>query len=759
MPQTFPAASRHSRPFLGLALLLPAFALAASSLVAPAAEGGEWTSWRGPWQNGRSDDQGVVTDWSPSGKNLIWRQDWSGRSTPVVFGGRVCANGRSGEDILRQEAVACWDAETGKQLWQRNFTVYQTQVPWNRVGWASLVADAETGYVYAQLVHGTIVALDQDGNTVWQWRAAEDFNRQSGYGGRTNTPIVDGDFLIAQTIAAAWGQNAGMADRYVALDKRTGAIRWVSTKGEKPQDLSIYSVPVIAEIDGERLLIGGGSDGYIHAVRVHTGEEVWRFHLSQRGLNSSPVVEDGVVYAGHSEENVDTLNVMGRLVAINARGAQGDVTKTHELWRVDDLDGGYASPLFSDGKIFMPDNSANLWAFDAKTGRNLWKIELGTVGKGSPVAIGGKIYVTEVNGFVVIIDPKKPEIVSREQLHMPDGRYAEIYGSVAPAYGRLYFTTEEGIYCVGDKSRKFDWQADRKNAKGIDRVGLAEIPDPRPESGAKPAKLLVAPSVFVGHGNETVDLKVFAFDAKGRPLGEQKGAGFALKGVPGSVTPEGRLTFDSAKIRGTQHGQVEASLGELRAVADLRVAGTLPWSEDFEGLDKAPGGYLGGSPNKGVKDLDGTKVFFLPKPPGGAPRATTYIGPSSMKGYTIKADLRGNAEGRRITDIGLIAGGYTVSLLGAYQQLQVDNWESERRMMRQFPFAWQTGVWYTMKVRVDFDKGKGVVRAKVWKREEAEPADWTVTVEDPLPPDSGSPGLYAFVPVEAYFDNVSVTAN
>lgn len=753
------AASRLPRLAAGLATCLIAL-----GPFAAAAAAGEWTSWRGPWQNGRSDEQGVVSEWSREGQNLIWRQDWSGRSTPVVFEGRVCANGRNGEDILRQEAVACWNAEDGKLLWQRNFTVYQTQVPWNRVGWASLVADRETGNLYAQLVHGTVVALDRTGKTVWEWRGFEDFNRQSGYGGRTNTPIVDGDLLVVQTIAAAWGQNAGMADRYVALDKRTGAIRWVSTKGDKPQDLSIYSTPVVAEIDGERLLIGGGSDGFIHAVRMHTGEELWRFHLSQRGLNSSVVVADGVVFAGHSEENVDTTNVMGRLVAIKARGAKGDVTKTHELWRVDDLDGGYASPLYFDGKVFMPDNGADLWAFDAKSGQLLWRTKFGTVGKGSPVAIGGKIYITEVNGHVVVMDPKNGEILSKVQLTMPDGRYAELYGSVAVAYGRFFFTTEEGIYSVGKKG-PIDWKKDREAIEGIDRVGLAEVADPAAPAGAKAARLLVVPAVYVGAGDKPVDFKVFAFDDKGRPLGEQAGAAFAVKGVPGAISPDGKLTFDYAKIRNTQHGQVEATAGELKAAADLRIAGPLPWSEDFEGLDKAPAGYLGGSPNKGVKDLDGTKVFFLPKPPGGAPRATTFFGPSSMKNYTLEADVRGNAEGRRITDLGVIVNGFTVTLLGAYQQLQIDNWESERRMMRQIPFAWQTGVWYTMKVRVDYEKGghgggdKGVVRAKVWKRGEPEPADWTMTVEDPLPPDSGSPGLYGFVPVEAYFDNVKVTAN
>ena len=38
---------------------------------------------------------------------------------------------------------------------------------------------------------------------------------------------------------------------------------------------------------------------------------------------------------------------MGRVICIDGRGApgSGDVTKTHELWRCDGIDAGFASPL------------------------------------------------------------------------------------------------------------------------------------------------------------------------------------------------------------------------------------------------------------------------------------------------------------------------------------------------------------------------------------------------------------------------------
>ena len=59
---------------------------------------------------------------------------------------------------------------TGKKLWERRFPVHNTTVPFSRVGWASLAADPETGYVYAQNVDGHLVALDRAGKTVWQRR-------------------------------------------------------------------------------------------------------------------------------------------------------------------------------------------------------------------------------------------------------------------------------------------------------------------------------------------------------------------------------------------------------------------------------------------------------------------------------------------------------------------------------------------------------------------------------------------------------------
>ena len=176
------------------AALLVSFLL---GLAAPAIAN-DWPSWRGRGQTGASEETGLVSNWSPDGENLIWSDTWVGRSTPAVFDGRVCANGRTGSGIDEQEVVACWNAETGQQLWQHNFNVLNTTVPFNRVGWGSVAGDPDTGYLYAMNIDGHLNTFDREGNIVWSWRLAEDLGRASGYGGRTSTPIIDEDQLLLE---------------------------------------------------------------------------------------------------------------------------------------------------------------------------------------------------------------------------------------------------------------------------------------------------------------------------------------------------------------------------------------------------------------------------------------------------------------------------------------------------------------------------------------------------------------------------------
>ncbi len=700
----------------------------------------DWPTWRGPHYNGVSDETGLVSSWSIEGENLIWRDAFVGRSTPVVLDGRVCASGRVGEDKLAQEIVACWSAETGERLWERRFIVYNTTVPFSRVGWAALEGDAETGYVFAQLVDGQFVALDAEGNTVWEHRLGEEFYRLSGYGGRTHTPLVDEDRVIISVIGMSWGEYAPPRHRYFAFDKRTGRVVWVSVPNPmRFEDANNQGTPTVGVIGGERLIVGGGADGWVHAIRSRTGEPVWRFHFGLRSVNTTPIIDGDLVYVSQSEETIDTGR-MGRVVAIDGTG-RGDVTDTHERWRIDEILAGFASAALHDGILYMADNSANLHAVDASRGEELWELRFGTVGKASPVWADGKIYVPQVNGELVIIEPGENagRILDTTLIEVEGGRHAEIYGSPAIAYGRIYLATEAGIFCIGDETRRFEA-----------KPSASPAPDRPQDPNAVPSSLQVVPGEIVIQAGESISFEARALDEQGRFLRNVEPA-WSLEGLEGDLAADGG--FQSAPQTG-QTGKVAAKLGDLTASGRVRVAAAPPWSESFDS-GEIPRHWIGAGRFK-ITERGEDQRLHKPPAAAGFQRGTIYIGAPSLQNYVVQADVLGIKRGRRQPDIGVINSGYSMELLGPHQQVRIQSWAAERRMAGFADFEWAPETWYTMKLIVDYEADRAIVRGRIWKKGDPEPEGWAIEVEDPLPIRSGSPGVTCDSGVDVFYDNVKV---
>ena len=259
-------------PLLVEAVLL----LLASAWALPHAAAESWASWRGIDSDGVSADTGLPSSWSPEGENLLWKAPYGGRSAPIVVDGRVCIIRLAEPDHVErwQEQVACLDADTGDLVWEHRYNVFQTDIPHHRVGWASLVGDPATGNVFAHGVEGMVIAFDPQGKILWERSTSEEVGRISGFGGRTVTPVLDGNLLVVSFLSAGWGSTFIPRHRFYALDKRTGETVWQSTPGNAPYDTT-YTVPVVREVDGQRLLITGNGDGGIYALQAATGLKVW----------------------------------------------------------------------------------------------------------------------------------------------------------------------------------------------------------------------------------------------------------------------------------------------------------------------------------------------------------------------------------------------------------------------------------------------------------------------------------------------------
>src|SRR5262245_1399240 len=250
------------------------------ALAVPAAAE-DWLHWRGPQETGVSKDTGIPDEWSPKdGKNVLWKAPFGCRSTPLVSKSKVYIIGSVGEKQMEQEAVTCFDAETGKQLWQHRFNVFLADIVTNRVGWANIAADAETGNIYAHGVQGLFFCFSPDGKVLWEKSMTEEYGRITGYGGRVTSPIVVDDMVIFHMMNASWGDLGRGGHRFMAMDKKTGEIRWWSTPGGQPMD-TIYSCPIVMNVDGVKLLVCGGADGWLHAMKAATGEKVWSYPITR----------------------------------------------------------------------------------------------------------------------------------------------------------------------------------------------------------------------------------------------------------------------------------------------------------------------------------------------------------------------------------------------------------------------------------------------------------------------------------------------
>ena len=740
-------------------LLFAAFALSVSPWLVDSVAAQDWANWRGPEENGVSRETNLPDDWSLSPKkNVAWVSDTGGRSTPIVLNGRVYLNCRTPDDINdpeelinSQDQVVCWDAETGEELWRDKFNVFQTDIPAPRVGWAAMCGDTETGYVYVHTVSGIFRCYDPDGKVIWEYSLGEDFGKISGYGGRTQTPIIDEDRIIISFMATNWGDSKGPAPLhyYYAFDKKTGELQWVTAPGGAPKDTN-YSVPIVSVIDGQRMLIGGNCDGNVYAMNARTGKPIWSFRMSKRGLNTSPVVEGNYVFMSHGEDNIDNGD-FGRVQCIDATG-KGDITDTHSVWRDDGIKAGYTALVVHEGILYVMADLGNLYAFDSKTGERQWVKDLGTVGKGSPVWADGKIYAPEVNGHFWILKPsrEKCETLSEVTIRSKNGVGSdEIYASPAIANGKIYLVTRDRTICIADASKE-------------PSVGK---PVPLPEETPATDKvdlIQLRPYEIIAKAGSKTAYEVFAFDPNGRFIKKMPAELTVGEGLKGFTAEGNELIAPSES--GEVAGVVTTKVGDLSASARVRLFNTDPeWKWTFDGYKKVqvPVTWSRAFIKLKPLDLDGETVMKVTGGAGikGRPSHQLAMGPADMTNYTVQADVRLTEQRRQLASIGLSADRYNLILKGNSSKLAIQSWPPHRRMAKEIKYRSDPDIWYTIKMKVDETEDEATIYGKVWKRDEAEPDEWTITTKDPHPNMQGAPGLYFYAQADCYFDNVIVTQN
>ncbi|MBA4188783.1 MAG: hypothetical protein C0467_12360 [Planctomycetaceae bacterium] len=769
-------------PTLPPRLLLLVFATALA--VPSSATSADWIHWRGPEMNGSSRETNLPGEFNPAAGvkgNVLWSAPYGGRAAPLVMGGRVYVLQGTGVGLEESEQMVCVDEKTGKLLWTYRFNVFHTDIVSTRLAWAPLTGDPATGYVYAQTTGGLLLCLDKEGKLVWQHNLTEEYGRASGYGGRIPSPIFDSGLVIVGMVSSSWGDFSRGTNRYVAFDGKTGEVVWWHDAGF-PSKETYCSHPVVAVINGQRLLISGGADGYLHAIKVRTGERVWTYQICGGAANGAPIVDGNYIYATHGDENPDG-GPYGRLICLDASKLDKNGKPTIVWDFRKSIRFGLASAALSDGRIYVPDDAGDLHCFNAKTGKPLWKYRYANEVRGSPLVADGKVYIMDVQRRMMILTLKgneKPDEVETFEYRFkePKGIYSETNGTPIAVNGHVYFVSAANLFCLGVPDAK------------PETVKYPPLPEETPFKEGAVAGVRLFPADVVVKPGETVQFKPVFVDANGRevkntrtdakatwtiPLPAKTPTGAQPPALVGKLSDNGQLTV--AALPPAQQGYVEFESGELKAPrARVRVAAQIPWKQDFEKSPEgsSPGGWVNANGKFTVVKLpDGNTVLMKnnndPRPP--LAKANAFITTPDAANYTIQANLMGTVVRGGMGDFGLINSRYSLILDGKTdpdskkRQLRLVSWEARPRITKVVDFDWQPDVWYTAKLVIEHKEKTAVVRGKVWKKGEAEPTAWTVELEDPSPNRVGAAGIYGYVTnstaietgSNCYYDNIIIT--
>jgi outer membrane protein assembly factor BamB len=767
-------------------------ALALGSSSTAAVNG--WLDWRGPFQNSTSTEKGLPD--KIDGKQALWTADLPGQSTPVIGNGKLYITGFRGEGADLQEVIACFDAETGKLIWEYRFNDFLSDIIYQRYSTSSPTIDPETGNVYMQGTQGILACFTADGKWLWEHSLMEEYGRMTFPNARTASPLIDRDLVITRGITSNWGAQGAPGDRFYAFDKKNGELVWSSTPGGRPQD-NTFSHPMLTWWNGKRVIYSAAGDSSLVSLNARTGEPIWRVPTAKSGakggVNAAVLVYNDTLITVHESENLDSSEV-GRMAAFRIPQS---VTQTNpnepavyapkdlEIWR-NGVGSLASSPVLVGDTIYEVSGTGDLCAVNAKTGKVLWKKKLGIEQRQStPFYANGLLYVAMyisandpnaaagggeagTTGDLFVIKPGQDgcEIVSQAQLQ------GKCFGSPIGFNGKVYIQTDRKLYCFG---------------KAGNNAGLAAAPEekPWPKAGAA-AKLQIIPSEVLLKPGGRASFRIRSLDANGLTVNESidpksiKWASFVpptalvRSAMKASFNANGQLVADQENVPSA--GAFQAKLDNMSGIIRGRVLSYLPIKQDFESFQLSetttnhveeptkfaypPLPWIGARLRFEVREKDGNKGLCKTIENKLLQRGTVFFGHADMRNYTIEADVLTEGNRRKMSEVGVINQRYAVILKGNSQQLEINS--NQERIKEAVPFKWEANKWYRIKARVDVaNDGSGTVRAKAWPKGDAEPDKWLIEVKHTHAHPMGNPGLFSFAPQEqrTWIDNVSVTQN
>jgi outer membrane protein assembly factor BamB len=382
----------------------------------------EWPQFRGPGGQGHSSESAIPLEWSET-LNIAWKAPVPGRgwSSPIVADGRIWLTTAVTDHGTSLRALA-FDVESGREVVNVEvFRIARTDLLNIKNSHASPSAIVEGNRVYVHFGAQGTAALTTSGEIVWKQQFS--YESQHGNGG---SPALFGDLLIV---------NCDGYDQafVVALDKRTGQVRW-KTNRRQPYSQA-YSTPLPIRIDNRDAIVSVGAFRAA-AYDAETGKEIWRVSYGDGFSNvPRPVHGHGLVY-------IATGFQQPSLLAVRTDGT-GDVTRTHVAWTLQRGAPHTPSPILVGDELYVVSDNGIATCLDAKSGTPLWVQRLGGNYSASPVAAAGRIYFQSEEGVTTVIAPG--QVFQPLATNTLD---ADTLASMAVSDGSIFIRSASALYRI-----------------------------------------------------------------------------------------------------------------------------------------------------------------------------------------------------------------------------------------------------------------------------------------------------------------------
>ncbi len=301
---------------------------------------------------------------------------------------------------------------------------------------------------------------------------------------------------------------APKAPSFICVDKHTGEVYWTDNSPGLNILHGQWSSPTVATLGGVDQVLFAGGDGWLYSFKADKGKDgkpelLWKFDCNPKesrwelggtgtrnNLIGTPVVYDGLVYlaVGQDPEHGEgvghlwcidptkrgdvspqlAVKVDDRRTPIPHRRLQAVIPEQGEVaidnpnsaavWHYHQFDANGDGEIdfeeemhrscgtvaIKDDLLFIADFSGLFHCLDAKTGKPYWTYDMLAAAWGSPLIVGGHVYIGDEDGDVAVFKLSKEPQEPIEEINMGNS----VYSTPIVANGVLFITNRTHLFAI-----------------------------------------------------------------------------------------------------------------------------------------------------------------------------------------------------------------------------------------------------------------------------------------------------------------------